>query len=570
MMKKIWRGGIPLLSILLLFVLFTTAASATTTVEISPSTATVAPGAVVDIEINIASDTSMATAQVTLNHPQSRLTMNGVPTNGGMFTGFSLPAGDILGYRNAGEGLKSSGTLANVQFTAGTTPGDAELTLTGVKLFDENAIRLPDVIVHGATITVTGDTQQLDGTTVSVIAPDSVCKGDPFTTLISITGDTPMATAQVTLNHPSSRISMDGVPTNGGMFTGFQLPADDILGHRNAGEDLESSGTLAEVQFIAGTTTGDAPLTLTGVKLFDAGATRLSDVNVVNASVNVVECTGPPTPQPDITAPADDATIVGTVAIAVEEHSSSDNISYNLIEYYRDTDGDCEANDGNIWKEIANDTTDAPWGTSWTPTGNGKYILRTTTVDETNGLVGTDEICVTVDNPIPERNILLQEGWNFISILGTLDNSTPEHVLDGIAYNALYQYNASTGIWENVVEFKPGIGYIIKSVGSEDQNIVNLVTKPAPPAEIKLYPGWNAIGPVGDPEALPGNAEDVFQAVDLLYPTVIGEWNGVYYEQYGNNEDVAAGSNPASYVDTADFTVKAFEGYWMFANAASP
>ncbi|MCK5661265.1 MAG: hypothetical protein KAH86_07890, partial [Methanosarcinales archaeon] len=216
MMKKIWRGGIPLLSILLLFVLFTTAASATTTVEISPSTATVAPGAVVDIEINIASDTSMATAQVTLNHPQSRLTMNGVPTNGGMFTGFSLPAGDILGYRNAGEGLKSSGTLANVQFTAGTTPGDAELTLTGVKLFDENAIRLPDVIVHGATITVTGDTQQLDGTTVSVIAPDSVCKGDPFTTLISITGDTPMATAQVTLNHPSSRISMDGVPTNGG------------------------------------------------------------------------------------------------------------------------------------------------------------------------------------------------------------------------------------------------------------------------------------------------------------------------------------------------------------------
>ncbi|MCK5661568.1 MAG: hypothetical protein KAH86_09420, partial [Methanosarcinales archaeon] len=269
-------------------------------------------------------------------------------------------------------------------------------------------------------------------------------------------------------------------------------------------------------------------------------------------------------------APADDATVVGTAAINVDESSGSDNISYNLLEYYRDTNGDCVANDGNTWNEIVNDTADAPWSTSWTPTGNGKYILRATTVDETNVLMGTDEICVTVNNPIPERNILLQEGWNFISILGTLDNSTPEHVLDGIAYNALYQYNASTGIWENVVEFKPGIGYIIKSVGSEDQNIVNLATKPASPAEIVLYPGWNAIGPVGDPEALPGNAEDVFYAVDSLYPTVIGEWNGAYYDQYGDNDNVAAGSNPPAYVDTTAFAVKPFKGYWMFANAGTP
>ncbi len=587
-MEKIRGGLISLFYLFLILTLFGAAASATTVVKIMPQSETVNQGDTVSVNVQVIPDRALRGAQVELTY-DTNLLIDAI-SDGGMFNNFGTDASqnEIFGYQMPSQtAVSGQDNLAQIQFTASSTNvGTTSIDLSNVKLKDENGDVVPasDVEVIDGTITVVDPTGGAGGSTTTTIEvmpqSKSVCQDQNFAVEILVTPGEALRGAQVELTYDTNLLA-DAI-SDGGMFSNFGTDAsqNEIFGYQMPGQAAVSGqGNLAQVQFTASSTNvGTTSIDLSNVKLKDENGDVIpvSNVIVTDGSVTVTACTGPPTPQPEITAPADGATVEGTVAITVEEHSGSDNISYNLLEYYRDTNDDCVANDGNTWNEIVNDTADAPWGTSWTPTGNGKYILRTRTVDETNGLVSTDEICVTVNNPIPDNSIPLNPLWNYISFPGTLDNATPEHVLDGLSIDAVLHYNAQTGIWENAAtfgDFEPRTAYAIRTSEQGEQTIVNLDYKIATPPALQLYEGWNSVGLVGNaPGAQMNNGEDAFAQIDGSYDMLVGPWNatGAYNEQNGFNANVYDGTPPQGGInkDSALYMLKRYEGHWINMTSA--
>ena len=577
-MNKMWRGVKPLLYLFLLFALFSTAASATTTIELIPDSNTVLQGNTVNVQIRITSDDPITSAQVSLDYPSTLLSITDGPSQGTMFTFFDLPGNDILGWMSSGN-LATPTDFATVEFTAGITQtGPATIDLFDVSVGDDNAQAL-SVGTTGTTINVVALDPPAESADVIVsIIPemDSVCNGDKFNANIAIASDDPITSAQVSLDYPSTLLSITDGPSQGTMFTFFDLPGNDILGWMSSG-NLATPTDFATVEFTADSTnTGPATLNLFDVSVGDDQAQALS-VHVESASVNVVECLGPPTPDPEITEPADDATIEGTVVVTEVDNSGSTNVTYNLFEYYADTNGNCVADDGSSWVEIGNDT-DAPWQVPWNTmsVSNGKYLIRATMGDTVNNLVGTDEICVTVNNPIPDNSIPLNPLWNYISFPGTLDNATPEHVLDGLSIDAVLHYNAQTGIWENAAtfgDFEPRTAYAIRTSEQGEQTIVNLDYKIATPPALQLYEGWNSVGLVGNaPGEQMNNGEDAFAQIDGSYDMLVGPWNatGAYNEQNGYNANVYDGTPPQGGInkDSALYMLKRYEGHWINMTSA--
>ena len=125
----------------------------------------------------------------------------------------------------------------------------------------------------------------------------------------------------------------------------------------------------------------------------DITVTELTDGNVVvvvpDSVIDGKFCVaGDATPKPDITSPANGATISGTVTVNVTDLSGEDDLAYCIIEYLN----------GSAWNEICNHTA-APYTCDWdtTTVPNGDCTVKATMVDAA-GQTGIDTITVTVEN----------------------------------------------------------------------------------------------------------------------------------------------------------------------------
>ncbi len=285
---------------------------------------------------------------------------------------------------------------------------------------------------------------------------------------------------------------------------------------------------------------------------------------VIKATMGDTEgCTGSDTvcvqasnpPEPRITDPTDGANVKDEVNIVEVDDSGQDDIEYNLFEYSRASSG--------VWTEIANDTNgNDGWSAEWNTTGldPAQYDVRATMGDAA-GNTGSDQITVTVVG----EGITLQPGWNLISVRCALANSSVEHFLEGVDYDAIIYYDGCANTWNPVTNIDPLKGYHIYV--SSTQTITNVACGAGTPSSIPVCEGWNA---VGNPAKSFVAAETAFQVagIDDSY-SKIWNWDASIqnYNMYGYNCNVYAGDCPPAisneHVTTDDFVMNPYTGYWL-------
>ncbi|MCK5659750.1 MAG: hypothetical protein KAH86_00210 [Methanosarcinales archaeon] len=574
-------GGVtPLISLLLILAFLSigigTAAAASPIVSIAVSNTDVCVGESFDVFITVdPNGNSLQTAQVDLGYDSSKVSLTVEDgTMFGMFGPGTSGAGTVNDITGVGSGVTTPGNLAVLHVTA-TAAGTVNLDLSGVTTNTATDSLTPIVNDEILSITVCGGSPDPNAPIVEILpTPKSVCVDDTFDINIAVDPNgNSLQTTQVDLGYDSSKVSLTvGDGTMFGMFgpgTSGVGTVNDITG---VGSGVTTPGNLA-VLHVTANAIGTVNLDLSGV--IAATSTDSLTPTVNDGVIEIDGCTGPfqpPTPQPRITAPEDGATINGTVEVTEVDDSGSTNITYNLFEYCADTGGSC----AGAWTEIGNDTDGAPWSATWNTklVMNGDYLIRATMGDTTNGLVGTDEISVMVNNAMPENNIPLYNMWNYISFPGTLDNATPEHVLENLSIDVVLHYNADSEIWENAatfVEFKPRTAYAIRV--SVPQTIVNLDYKPDIPPTLQLYEGWNSVGLIGNaPGTQTNNAEAAFALIDDNYDRLVGPWvstSGGYYSQNGFNENVYGPTPPGSInTDSVGYVLNRYEGHWINMTSA--
>ncbi|HJH29369.1 MAG TPA: hypothetical protein C5S51_06710 [Methanosarcinaceae archaeon] len=165
----------------------------------------------------------------------------------------------------------------------------------------------------------------------------------------------------------------------------------------------------------------------------------------------------------------------------------------------------------------------------------------------------------SIDVVTPPMDILLKEGWNFISIPCVLENSSIDGVLAGVSYNSpLLYYNAETSVWDTALTFEPLKGYWI-NVSAADQVILedSLVKQeiqdpPAPQPQIQIYEGWNAIGSNYE---YAETAEKTLMSIDAKYAKIDDGYGLIALngEDYEDAED-----------GTENFIMYPYNGYWVF------
>ncbi len=180
------------------------------------------------------------------------------------------------------------------------------------------------------------------------------------------------------------------------------------------------------------------------------------------------------------------------------------------------------------------------------------------------------EYAVTGDTSIDVfvvNDLLLNEGWNFISVASELEDPSAASVLEGVSYDAFVYYNTQTGLWEAATKFEPLKGYWIH-VSATDQVILEdaLAIKtsgltPTMPPSLQLYKGWNAVGSTDSIDTY--SAEFVLQSIDDSYSKIVGSWNGGVYELIGYNGQ--SGVLGTGDVGTDSFYMSPYSGYWIYA-----
>ena len=186
------------------------------------------------------------------------------------------------------------------------------------------------------------------------------------------------------------------------------------------------------------------------------------------------------------------------------------------------------------------------------------------TDDSSNDVVVSGDTLINVVLP---DGIVLNPGWNLISVPFELENSSIDSVFTDVNYSLLTYYDASVSLWNGVTTIDPLKGYwIMIPDGLDTQVMLDEVLVPKAntlPAQLQLYAGWNCIGH-SSMDDLP--AEFTLRSVDDSYDTIWGPWIGMY-EYIGYNNDGALVNSPR-HVTTDNFKMSPYEGYWVYMTQA--
>ncbi len=183
-------------------------------------------------------------------------------------------------------------------------------------------------------------------------------------------------------------------------------------------------------------------------------------------------------------------------------------------------------------------------------------------VEASNGVIHViDAVLVP-----PEEPPLI---WYFFSIPFEAENTTVEFLLDGVDYNALLYYNATSELFETPTDLEPLKGYWINAPATVEFDASEQFAETerkvaAVPPSMKLNQGWNAIGSPVE-EALP--ADTILLSIADYYAKVIGPWvpdeegTGTYAFVGYNGLNGTLNENQ---VGTDIFEVAPYEGYWVY------
>lgn len=257
-------------------------------------------------------------------------------------------------------------------------------------------------------------------------------------------------------------------------------------------------------------------------------------------------------PEPSIPNPGDGASVAGTITIEAVDDSGQNDVVKSVFEYAPAAD--------TTWTLIGEDTDGSDgWSVDWNASGveDGEYLIRATMYDTCSSAEETITITVV------SGSIVLHPGWNLISVVCGLDNSSVDHVLEGIDYEAVISYNACNGGWESVTDIEPLKAYWIKVESM--QVITNLECGASVPPSMQLCEGWNIIGHL---LKSPASAETTLFMIDESYDR-IWVWNAEEqtHDLYGYNCNVWPYPCPplvsGEHVTTEDFVMQPHAGYWI-------
>ncbi len=183
-------------------------------------------------------------------------------------------------------------------------------------------------------------------------------------------------------------------------------------------------------------------------------------------------------------------------------------------------------------------------------------------VEASNGVIhAIDAVLIP-----PEEPPLI---WYFFSIPFEAENTTVEFLLEGVDYNALLYYNATSELFETPTDLEPLKGYWINVPATVEFDATEQFAEAerkiaAVPPSMRLNQGWNAIGSPVE-EALP--ADTVLLSITDYYAKVIGPWvpdeeGAGTYAFVGYNG--LNGTLNENQVGTDIFEVAPYEGYWVY------
>jgi sirohydrochlorin ferrochelatase/sugar lactone lactonase YvrE len=164
--------------------------------------------------------------------------------------------------------------------------------------------------------------------------------------------------------------------------------------------------------------------------------------------------------------------------------------------------------------------------------------------------------------------LVIDAGWNFISVPVALSNNNVDDVLADVNYDAIVYYNTSSGMWEqggvDFTDLEPLKAYWIKNPEESVQYITEDMLEPevpAVPATITLQEGWNAIGYSDADDSL--SAEMTLQSMDDSYSLIKGPYDpeDMTYGFVGHNGETGVISG--SHVGTDIFEMEPYNGYWV-------
>ncbi|SFM23338.1 cohesin domain-containing protein [Methanolobus profundi] len=600
--KKL-RGFAEKTALLLIFctciLLGMSAAAATATVAVDDSAAQgLSPGDTFSVPVTLDSDGDIVSSlSVELMYDPSAVSVAGITQNGLFGTVQNTDYIIAQGSGDDGAGTIYYG-IVGTSTTAGVKDGDfitVEFEVLPATANGSYPLELGDVeLLYGAipfttstedgVVTVGEDVVVVDEYPEVYVFPATIYAntGDTFEAKVKLDSDGEIVSAlYVELAYDPSVLSVVGITQNG--LFGAVESTDYILA-QGSGDD--GAGTI--IYGIAGTTAeakagdfitvefevllsaadGSYSLDLMNVELLN-GADEVSDAVVTDGAVEITNIPNV-VPDPEIISHTDGEIVSQVEIVEVSDASGEDDIMSTTVEIFADLNEDCTADDvGEDWVVIGTDTdgTDG-WKVvlDTTTVPDGKYLVRATMDDGRD--TGFYTVCVTVYNP---DGILLQPGWNFISVPEALENPGVNDVLadfDSTIVDTVLYDDISSGTNSMVIptEFEPLKGYWVHNNLDEDivileEYLQKATTMPTTPASLHLYPGWNAIGHTALDEQ---SAEVALVAIDGCYIKVRGPWvpSANEYAYIGLNIDDGS-ELTGNFVTTADFKLDAYEGFYV-------
>ncbi|VUT28241.1 MAG: hypothetical protein SYNGOMJ08_00805 [Candidatus Syntrophoarchaeum sp. GoM_oil] len=367
------------------------------------------------------------------------------------------------------------------------TGNDLTFVLAGDPTFTYT-LQAPDT--YDTCCTITGIFRDMDQNEFGITGDSEVCTcEEPVPTPIRAIPDECVdagenVVIEIGFSMPATGVVVETI-CDGWTYVESSLDPGDVI---VLGNDI--TFTLVEVEVFTYTLqapdTPDTCCTITGTFM-----DPLQILWPVVGDENVCTCPDNP-PIPDIITPANGATVEGMVTVNVVDLSGEGDVLYCLIEYLDGTTG-----------EIVNDTT-APYSGDWDTTAvpNGDYTIRAT-MEDGIGQIGTDEITVTVDNPVCPNSdwyLELEAGWNLVSVPKMLEGApvNATTLFNLVMGEDANYYDAATGTWvsnNDITDVKPCQGYwVLKS--APETICIDFETGWTEPPVQELYVGWNIIGHV--------------------------------------------------------------------------